>query len=174
MSTWHQSDLSQLAPEAQWLERAKELEALISVDEPAVTALANAAAFIWASLDRINWAGFYLFDGEKLVLGPFMGKPACTVIAMGKGVCGTAAEKRETIIVDDVHAFPGHIACDDASQSEIVVPLIAEGRLIGVLDIDAPVKARFDTVTAQGLRSLAEVVSEKLSSILKIEGRFRV
>ena len=88
MSTWHQSDLSQLAPEAQWLERAKELDALISVDEPAVTALANAAAFIWASLDRINWAGFYLFDGEKLVLGPFMGKPACTVIAMGKGVCG--------------------------------------------------------------------------------------
>lgn len=165
MSSWHQSDLSHLPPAEQWRERAKELDALISVDEPAVTALANAAAFIWASLDKINWAGFYLFDGEKLVLGPFMGKPACTVIAMGKGVCGTAAAKRETIVVDDVHAFPGHIACDDASQSEIVVPLIAGDRLLGVLDIDAPIQSRFDPDTAKGIQELAVVVSRKLSAI---------
>ena len=174
MSTWHQSDLAHLAPEAQWLERAKELDALISVDEPAVTALANAAAFIWASLDRINWAGFYLFDGEKLVLGPFMGKPACTVIAMGKGVCGTAAEKRETIIVDDVHAFPGHIACDDASQSEIVIPLIVEGELFGVLDVDAPVPARFTVDSANGMTLLAGVLTRKLHSIRQAEDRFRI
>src|SRR5687767_7790417 len=112
MEIWQQTDVSHLSVEEQWTERAKELDALISTDEPAVTALANAAAFIWTCLDRINWAGFYLYDGEKLVLGPFMGKPACTSIAMDKGVCGAAAEKRETIVVDDVHAFPGHIACD--------------------------------------------------------------
>jgi L-methionine (R)-S-oxide reductase len=144
MEMWEQTDVSHLSAEEAWAARAKELEALISIDEPVVTALANAAAFIWASLDDINWAGFYLFDGEKLVLGPFMGKPACTAIGMGKGVCGTAAEKRETIVVDDVHQFPGHIACDGASESEIVVPLIVNGNLFGVLDIDAPVKQRFD------------------------------
>lgn len=162
---WHQTDLSHLSAEQAWNERAKELDALISVDEPAITALSNAAAFVWASLDRINWSGFYLYDGEKLVLGPFMGKPACTMIAMGKGVCGTAATKRETIVVDDVHEFPGHIVCDDASASEIVVPLIANGELLGVLDIDSPVKARFDEATARGLEGLAKILVNKLAAI---------
>jgi L-methionine (R)-S-oxide reductase len=165
MEMWEQTDLTHLSATERWNERAKELDALISTQEPAVTALANAAAFIWASLDNINWAGFYLFDGEKLVLGPFMGKPACTVISMGKGVCGTSASKRATIVVDDVHEFPGHIACDGASESEIVVPLIADGRLLGVLDIDAPVKSRFDADTAAGVKQLAKVVSVKLSQI---------
>jgi L-methionine (R)-S-oxide reductase len=165
MSTWQQSAVSHLSAKEAWAARAKELEALISIDEPVITALANAAAFIWASLDKINWAGFYVCDGEKLVLGPFMGKPACTVIGMGKGVCGAAAEKRETIVVDDVHQFPGHIACDGASESEIVVPLIVNGNLFGVLDIDAPVKQRFDVATAKGVEMLAEVVARKLSGI---------
>jgi L-methionine (R)-S-oxide reductase len=165
MEMWQQTDVSHLSSAEAWTARAKELDALISIDEPTVTALANAAAFIWASLDNINWAGFYLYDGEKLVLGPFMGKPACTVIAMGKGVCGSAAEKRETIVVDDVHSFPGHIACDGASESEIVVPIIANGKLLGVLDIDAPIKARFDVDTAYGIEQLAAVISTKLGSI---------
>ncbi len=165
MEMWQQTDLTHLSATDLWTARAKELDALISVEEPAVTALANAAAFIWASLDNINWAGFYFFDGEKLVLGPFMGKPACTVIPLNKGVCGAAATKRETIVVDDVHEFPGHIACDGASESEIVVPLIADGRLLGVLDIDAPIKSRFDADTAAGVQQLASVVSTKLSQI---------
>lgn len=165
---WHQNDLSHLSPEQAWNERAKELDALISVDEPAITALSNAAAFVWASLNRINWFGFYLYDGEKLVLGPFMGKPACTVIAMNKGVCGTAASKRETIVVDDVHEFPGHIVCDDASASEIVIPLIGnDGELLGVLDIDSPVKARFDEATTRGLEQLTKVLVSKLTEIRK-------
>ena len=165
MEMWEQTDLSHLTATERWNERAKELDTLIAIEEPAITALANAAAFIWATLDNINWAGFYLFDGEQLVLGPFMGKPACTVIALGKGVCGTAASNRETIVVDDVHEFPGHIACDGASESEIVVPLIAGGRLIGVLDIDAPIKSRFDAETAAGVQQLAQVVAAKLSQI---------
>lgn len=165
MEGWQQTDLSHLSPVEMWQARAKELDALISIDEPAVTALSNAAAFIWTSLDNINWAGFYLFDGEKLVLGPFIGKPACTMIPINKGVCGTAATKRETIVVDDVNMFPGHIACDDASQSEIVVPLLNGERLIGVLDIDAPVKSRFDAETVSGVEQLAQVVTKKLSQI---------
>lgn len=165
MEMWEKADLSHLSTAEQWSERAKELDALISIDEPRVTALANAAAFVWESLPNINWAGFYLYDGEKLVLGPFMGKPACTVIPLGKGVCGTAAAKRETIVVDDVDAFPGHIACDGASRSEIVVPLIASGELVGVLDIDAPVKRRFDAETASGLEQLSAVIVNKLSNL---------
>jgi len=105
--------------------------------------LANISALIWMYTDRINWAGFYLFDGSELVLGPFQGKPACIRIPMGKGVCGTAALSRETIVVEDVDNFPGHIACDSASRSEIVVPIIKGWELIGVLDIDSPELGRF-------------------------------
>lgn len=122
--------------------------------------LANASALLWEHLDRINWAGFYLFEGDKLVLGPFQGKPACIEIPMGRGVCGTAALTRETQVVPDVHRFPGHIACDGASNSEIVVPLIRDGELFGVLDIDSPVLDRFSEADREGLEEFARIISE--------------
>jgi L-methionine (R)-S-oxide reductase len=118
---------------------------------------ANLAALIYGGLDDLNWSGFYLLKDGELVLGPFQGKPACVRIALGKGVCGTAAERRETLIVEDVETFPGHIACDAASRSEIVVPLIKDGRLIGVLDLDAPIPARFDAQDRDGLEALAKL-----------------
>ena len=117
---------------------------------------ANTSALLYHTLPSINWAGFYLYKGGELVLGPFQGRPACVRIAMGKGVCGTAAAARRTIIVEDVNTFPGHITCDSASNSEIVVPLIAEGRLLGVLDIDSPVRGRFDTEDQAGLEAIVE------------------
>jgi GAF domain-containing protein len=123
---------------------------------------------LYTSLERINWCGFYLFDGEKLVLGPFGGKPACTVIPMGNGVCGTAAAERRIIRVPDVDMFPGHIACDAASQSEIVLPLIlSDGRLFGVLDLDAPIKNRFSEEDEVELRKIAEVLVNKIELILQ-------
>lgn len=121
-----------------------QLGALMEGEPNAVANLANASALLKFSLPDTNWAGFYLFDGKELVLGPFQGLPACIRIPLGRGVCGTAASERRTLVVDDVHAFPGHIACDAASNSEIVVPLIKEDRLLGVLDIDSPLKHRFD------------------------------
>jgi L-methionine (R)-S-oxide reductase len=116
---------------------------------------ANLAALIFNGLDDLNWAGFYFLKEDQLVLGPFQGQPACVRIEMGKGVCGTAAATRETLVVADVHAFPGHIACDAASNSEIVVPLIRNGAVIGVLDIDSPKHARFDGEDRAGLEALA-------------------
>lgn len=121
-----------------------QLEALVK-DEPSATAnLTNASALLKHAMPDTNWAGFYLFDGKELVLGPFQGLPACIRIPLSRGVCGTAAAERRTLVVGDVHAFPGHIACDAASNSEIVVPLIKDDRLLGVLDIDSPLKDRFD------------------------------
>ena len=147
------------------------LEALISPDEPLITALSNAAALIYTSFEQINWCGFYLYDGEQLVLGPFGGKPACTVIPMGKGVCGTAAAERRIIRVADVNLFPGHIACDAASQSEIVLPLILkDGRLFGVLDIDAPIKNRFSEEDEVELGKIAKVLISKIEVILARNG----
>jgi GAF domain-containing protein len=116
---------------------------------------ANLAALIGYGLADLNWSGFYFLRGGELVLGPFAGKPACVRIALGKGVCGTAAAKRETVIVPDVHAFPGHIACDAASRSEIVVPLLKNGAVVGVLDLDAPIPDRFDAEDRKGLEALA-------------------
>jgi len=116
---------------------------------------ANLASLIWHTLPDLNWAGFYLYDGTELVLGPFMGKPACVRIALGKGVCGTAAATRTTQVVKDVHAFPGHIACDAASASEIVVPLVRGETLLGVLDLDSPLTARFDDADRAGLERVA-------------------
>jgi GAF domain-containing protein len=116
---------------------------------------ANLSALIFNGLEDLNWAGFYLFRDGELVLGPFQGRPACVRIALGKGVCGTAAAQRKTIVVEDVERFPGHIACDTASRSEVVVPLIASGKLIGVLDIDAPIAARFDDEDRRGVENLA-------------------
>lgn len=124
--------------------------------------LANASALLYGALDRVNWAGFYLLRGDRLVLGPFQGKPACTVIPPGRGVCGAAAESGRTVVVPDVHLFPGHIACDGASLSEIVVPLFVEGRLYGVLDLDAPVRERFTPEDKAGLEAFAAILCASL------------
>ena len=130
---------------------------------PYLTAnLANVSAAIWQAMDRINWAGFYIMENGKLVLGPFQGKPACIEIPLGKGVCGTAAARRETVLVEDVHQFPGHIACDGASNSEIVVPIFRCGQVWGVLDIDSPVFARFSSEDAKGLETLVRTLEQML------------
>ncbi|MBQ7845687.1 MAG: GAF domain-containing protein [Clostridia bacterium] len=124
--------------------------------------LANCAALLWEHLDRINWAGFYLAKGDTLYLGPFQGKVACMVIPFSKGVCGAAASTRKIQLVPDVHQFPGHIACDSASNSEIVLPLVVHDRLIGVMDIDSPDLARFSEEDAQGLAELCRILVEKV------------
>ncbi len=129
----------------------------------AVANMANVAAIVWQYLPDLNWAGFYRFDGTELVLGPFQGKAACIRIAFGKGVCGMAAATRATQLVEDVHAFPGHIACDAASASEVVVPIVHEGRLIGVLDLDSPRTGRFDTADAAGLGALCAALAPAFS-----------
>lgn len=127
-------------------------------DCPPVSALSNAAALLWEALPDINWAGFYLAKDNVLHLGPFQGKSACTMIPFGRGVCGTAAKTRQIQLVPDVHQFPGHIACDSASNSEIVLPIIKDDIVIGVLDIDAPVFSRFDEEDASGLQSLVDAL----------------
>lgn len=132
----------------------KQLRALLHGERDAIANQANVAALFWHSLPDLNWAGFYRLVGNQLVLGPFQGKPACVRISVGKGVCGTAAAKHETVLVPDVHEFPGHIACDVASRSEIVVPLIKGGQLLGVLDLDSPKPGRFDAADQAGLGSL--------------------
>ena len=137
-----------------------QLAALIAGERNGLANAANMAALLYEGLPEVNWAGFYFLQGGELVVGPFQGKVACVRIAMGRGVCGTAAEKRETIIVPDVDAFPGHIACDSASRSEIVIPLVQAGRLVGVLDVDSPRKARFDSEDAVGLAAAAELFLE--------------
>ena len=131
------------------------LAGLVADERDAIANLANAAALLYATLPDLNWAGFYLARDGGLVVGPFQGKPACVRIALGHGVCGTAAERRATLIVPDVHAFPGHIACDAASKSEIVVPLLAAGWLVGVMDLDSPRHGRFDEADGRGLEAFA-------------------
>jgi GAF domain-containing protein len=128
---------------------------LFEGERDATANAANLAALLFWSLPELNWAGFYLLKDGELVLGPFQGKPACIRIALGKGVCGTAAAERRSVLVEDVDAFPGHIACDAASRSELVVPLLDGDRLIGVLDLDAPVAGRFDAVDQAGVEALA-------------------
>ena len=122
--------------------------------------LANTSAAIWQAMENINWAGFYLMEKGKLVLGPFQGKPACIEIPLGKGVCGTAAESGQTVLVEDVHQFPGHIACDGASNSEIVVPIFKNGQICGVLDIDSPYFARFSEDDRRGLEEIVRILEE--------------
>jgi GAF domain-containing protein len=144
---------------------AEQLRSLLEGERDFIANAANLSALLYHSLPDLNWAGFYLQKDGELVLGPFQGKPACVRIAMGKGVCGTAAAQRQTILVDNVHDFPGHIACDSASNSEIVVPLIKQERLLGVLDLDSPLFARFDDEDALGLNGLVEIfiaMSDKL------------
>ena len=124
--------------------------------------LANVSAAIWQEMKNINWAGFYLMQQGKLVLGPFQGKPACIEIAVGRGVCGTAVQEKRTILVEDVHAFPGHIACDSASNSEIVVPIFKNGEVYGVLDIDSPYLARFTGEDKSGLEELVRTLENTI------------
>ena len=124
--------------------------------------LSNCAALLWEALPDINWAGFYLLKGDTLYLGPFQGKVACTVIPVGRGVCGAAAASKEVQLVPDVHAFPGHIACDSASNAEIVLPLIVHGTLVGVMDIDSPKLGRFTQEDAGGLAALCKVLEEQV------------
>lgn len=137
---------------------ARELEALTDSEFDLIANLSNASAAIFGSLEDINWAGFYALQGDVLILRPFQGKPACIRIPVGKGVCGTAVLKDEAQLVPDVHKFPGHIACDSASNSEIVIPLHANGRIVGVLDIDSPTVGRFTEEDLNGLKLSAEVL----------------
>lgn len=141
------------------------LEAAIALtqDEPdAVANMANLAALMWQFLPDLNWAGFYRMIGGELVLGPFIGKPACIRIPVGRGVCGAAAATGDTQLVPDVHAFPGHIACDAASRSELVVPVTRDGAVIAVIDLDSPLPARFDGDDARGIEALAEAVAFRI------------
>jgi L-methionine (R)-S-oxide reductase len=141
----------------------KQLKALVEDEKSAIANFSNASALLNQFLDRVNWVGFYLMEDGELVLGPFQGLPACVRIPLGKGVCGTAASSQETLRVEDVHAFPGHIACDAASQSEIVVPMIKDGQVIGVLDIDSPEKNRFDELDQQKLEEFVDMLLQYIS-----------
>ena len=140
----------------------EQLRALTEGVPYAVSNLANASALLYQTLPDLNWAGFYLYQNNKLILGPFQGKTACIEIPIGKGVCGTAAQKGETVVVEDVHAFPGHIACDGASNSEIVIPLYVRGELFGVLDIDSPLLSRFSEHDRNGLEQFAKQLQQTL------------
>lgn len=154
--------LSASKPES-YAELLTQLDGLTAGEPDAIANMANAASLIFNSLPDLNWAGFYrLIDGE-LVLGPFMGRPACIRIKIGKGVCGTAVAENATQLVPDVHAFPGHIACDSASRSELVVPIRHKGRIIGVLDLDSPSPARFDEDDARGCERLMELLAPRIA-----------
>jgi GAF domain-containing protein len=141
---------------------ASALQGLVDGEPDGIANMANAAALIWESLPDINWAGFYRNVGGELVLGPFQGRPACIRIPFGTGVCGVAAETRQVQLVEDVHAFPSHIACDSASNSEIVVPIIRDGELLAVLDIDSPKHARFDKEDEAGCVRIAEIMARAI------------
>ena len=141
---------------------ASALEGLVAGEKDAVANMANAAALIWETVPDLNWAGFYRNIGGELVVGPFQGRPACIRIKFGEGVCGVAAETRKVQRVEDVHAFPGHIACDSASNSEIVVPLIRAGELLGVLDLDSPHKGRFTAEDEAGCVRLGDILARVL------------
>lgn len=153
-------DLSKLGGDkAAWYARLQaEMTAVVEGERDFIANMANCAALLFHSLPDLNWAGFYLLRGRDLVLGPFQGQLACVRIGPGKGVCGAAAQRRATVVVKDVHQFPGHIACDSASNSEIVVPLMVGGRLIGVMDLDSPSRNRFDEVDAEGLERIAGIL----------------
>jgi L-methionine (R)-S-oxide reductase len=150
---------------ALYSELSGQIEGLLADEIDVIANLANAAAAIYHTLPSLNWAGFYLARGRELVLGPFQGKPACVRIPVGNGVCGTAAARRQSLLVPDVHAFPGHIACDAASQSELVVPLIRDRALIGVLDLDSPLPARFDAKDQAGCEALVAVIVRHLGTL---------
>ena len=143
-----------------------QLQHLIEEERDLIANASNAAALIFHTLPDLNWAGFYFNRNGELVLGPFQGKPACVRIAMGKGVCGTCAQKKETVVVENVHEFPGHIACDSASNSEIVIPIVKFNRLIGLLDVDSPLINRFDDEDRIGLEMFVKIFSEQTNLLL--------
>ncbi|MCP1145581.1 GAF domain-containing protein [Lysinibacillus endophyticus] len=147
---------------AQYNTLSQQLNALLDGEKDTIANLSNASALLNQFLNNINWVGFYLMKEGELVLGPFQGLPACVRIAVGRGVCGTAVSKKETIVVEDVHAFPGHIACDAATNSEIVIPLIKNNEVIGVLDIDSPNKGRFSDEDRQGLEQFVNTLMKHL------------
>ena len=147
---------------ANYTEINQKLFALIEGVPHKIANLANASALLYSELDRLNWAGFYLIEGARLVLGPFQGKPACIEIPIGKGVCGTAVARAETLVVPNVHLFEGHIACDSASNSEIVIPIFKNGEVIGVLDIDSPLFDRFTEEDRIGLEEFARIIEEDI------------
>ena len=159
---WTSSQRAVGSKHALYDELARELDALLAGEPDTVANAANAAAAIYHALPDLNWAGFYFARGDVLVLGPFQGRPACVRIAVGKGVCGTAAAERRSVVVRDVEAFPGHIACDSASRSELVVPLLRGDSLLGVLDLDSPELARFDEADRAGCELVASVIARHL------------
>ena len=154
--------LTHLSKPEQYQQLAAQARALMAGERDRIANAANMSALVMYGLPDLNWAGFYFYDGTELVLGPFQGKPACLRISLERGVCGAAASSRSTQIVPDVHDFPGHIACDAASRSEIVVPLIQAGRLIGVWDVDSPILARFDVQDQSGMETLCEIYLQSL------------
>jgi L-methionine (R)-S-oxide reductase len=159
----HTAEIDRRQPKSElYRSLAASLVSLLDGETDALANLANASALLSAALERINWCGFYLLRGGELVLGPFQGKPACGRIAMGKGVCGTAAARRETLVVPDVLAFPGHIACDPASRSEIVVPILADSQLKGILDVDAPEPNRFDEEDREGVELFVRTLTPRI------------
>lgn len=145
-----------------YAELERQLRALLAGEQDFIANAANTAALLYHSLPEVNWLGFYRWVGEELVLGPFQGRPACVRIPSGKGVCGTAAARRKPVLVPNVHEFPGHIVCDVTSNSEIVVPIVKEGRLLGVLDLDSPMPGRFDAADQAGLETLMTAFVEAL------------
>ncbi len=162
MSTLFQPQATEGSLQKQYDMLSKQLDALLDGEQDQIANLSNASALLNQFLKEVNWVGFYLWKENELILGPFQGLPACVRIAYGKGVCGTAAQEEKTLRVDDVHAFPGHIACDAASNSEIVVPLIKNNQLIGVLDIDSPTKSRFSKEDQEGIEKFTEILIKHL------------
>lgn len=157
------SDLSKLSTPELYQQLATQISALIQDETDPVANMANCAAVLFHSIPRLNWVGFYLLKGGELVLGPFQGRPACVRIPFGRGVVGTAAEKRTTIRVANVNEYPGHIACDSASKSEIVIPLVSDdSHILGVLDVDSPELARFDAQDEEGLGAIGKIIAAKL------------
>lgn len=149
----------------QYADLCEQARGILAGEPDLIANAANFSALVFHSLPDFNWAGFYLFDGTELVVGPFQGKPACVRIAMGRGVCGTAAQTRQTQLVHDVHAFEGHIACDAASNSEIVVPLVKkDGALLGVWDVDSPLVGRFDQDDRAGMEALCAIFMEAIDT----------
>ena len=155
--TFQIADIETSSKSELYAQLLEQLRSLLEAERDLIANAANLSSLLYHTLPDVNWVGFYFRQGAELVLGPFQGKPACVRIKIGTGVCGTAARQRDTILVPNVHDFPGHIACDSASNSEIVVPLLVKANLIGVLDIDSPTVGRFDDEDAKGLNDLVEV-----------------